>query len=250
MNDAALERISELESELHEERLRAQRAERSLARLQTSLPMSIGQLVIEAGTNPRRLPRLPLTLFRIRRDRRRAREGRASIDPDVRTRRQDRASSTAGASRLMLPRRAITLDDRLSILLIAPDEAADRLRRTSHVSTALPHDASALMESLDADMAVIDARVGILGSPWFPLGQPGEGRREESLLSLKNVCVKLGRPLVLVFDPTITPGLIDFAEVCDVVIPPHEWDSHVDLAALLEHVCLPSAVIADGETDA
>lgn len=250
MTEEAEGRVAELESELQEERQRALRAERSLAKLQTSLPMSVGQLVIEAGTNPRRLPRLPFDLLRIRRQRRRSREGRIVSDRDGAIQGRNRATKPKEALRLLVPRRVLTVDDRPSVLVIAPDVTVDRLERSAHVSRALPHDAGTLMETLDADLVVVDARVGELGSPWFPLGQPGEGRREQSLLALRGVCEQLGRPLVLVFDPTTSPGLIDFAHDCDVVIDPDEWDGHVDPATLLKERCSLSTRVASGDGDA
>jgi hypothetical protein len=57
--------------------------------------------------------------------------------------------------------------------------------------------------------------VGQPGTPWFPLGEPGEAVRERTLLEIRAMCKRLGRPLLIVTDPSCAPGLTEFARGCD-----------------------------------
>ena len=194
---------------------RAQRAELALARAQGSLPMTIGQLVIDAGQSPTRLLALPFTLLRIRRSRRAGRSRLAKRpDPAVVLSGRDAGLSTSPA-RVLTPRRTVTIDDRPSVIAIAPPEVIDALGGFAHVSQAWPHDAVELVRVLDPDGVIVHAHAGQPGTPWFPLGEPGEAVRERTLLEIRAMCKRLGRPLLIVTDPSCAPGLTEFARGCD-----------------------------------
>jgi hypothetical protein len=212
---------------------RAERAERALARTQGSLPMTIGQLVIDAGQSPKRLLALPFTLLRIRKSRRAGRSRLAERpEPAVVMSGRDVGLSTNPA-RVLTPRRTVTTDDRPSIIAIAPPEVIDALGGFAHVSQAWPHDAVELVRALDPDGVIVHAHVGQPGTPWFPLGEPGEAVRERTLLEIRAMCERLGRPLLIVTDPSCAPGLTEFARGCDRSINVSDATSAQRLIAVL-----------------
>jgi hypothetical protein len=118
-------------------------------------------------------------------------------------------------ARVLTPRRTVTTDDRPSIIAIAPPEVIDAFGGFAHVSQAWPHDAVELVRALDPDGVIVHAHVGQPGTPWFPLGEPGEAVRERTLLEIRAMCERLGRPLLIVTDPSCAPGLTEFARGCD-----------------------------------
>lgn len=209
---------ADLEDLLEEALARADQAERALTRAQGSFAMTVGQLVIDAGQSPRQLLALPFTLLRMRRSRRATRASRpASSDAPVVLTPRDR-SLTSSPSRVLLPRRAVTSDDRPSVVMIAPAPVVDSWRERAHASLALPHDASGLVRAIDPDAVVVHAHAGAPVSPWYPLGEPGEAVRERCLVAVRDTCRRLGRPIVLLHDPVRAPGLDPFAQTCDLVL--------------------------------
>lgn len=218
---------------LREAQQRADQAERSLARAQGSLAMTVGQLVVDAGQSPRRLATLPFTLLRIRRSRRaqRARQPKPSRELVMLQPRD--LSLSINAERILLPRRVVVTDTRPSLVVIGPQAFVDALRAVAHVSVAVPHDAAALVRSLDPDAVVVHAHAGAPGTPWYPLGEPGEARRESLLVDVREVCHRLGRPIVLLRDRVHAPGLDPFAETCDLVIELDHEPAQTDVATLL-----------------
>jgi hypothetical protein len=215
---------------------RAKRAELALARTQSSLPMTVGQLVIDAGQSPKRLLALPFTLLRIRKSRRTRRSRLAKRpQPAVVMSGRDAGLSTNPA-RVLTPRRTVTTDDRPSIIAIAPPEVIDALREFAHVSQAWPHDAVELVRVLDPDGVIVHAHAGQPGTPWFPLGQPGEAVRERTLLEIRAMCERSGRPLLIVTDPSHAPGLTEFARGCYRSINVSDATSAENLIAALTGV--------------
>lgn len=209
---------ADLEDRLEDALARADQAERALARAQGSFVMTVGQLVIDAGQSPRQLLALPFTLLRMRRSRRATRASRPpSIHAPVVLTPRD-LSLVSSPSRVLLPRRAVTCDDRASVVMIAPAAVVDSWRGVAHVSVALPHDASALVRAIDPDVVVVHAHAGAPDSPWYPLGEPGEAVRERVLVAVRDTSLRLGRPVVLVHDPVRAPGLDPFAQGCDLVL--------------------------------
>lgn len=208
--------------EMHDELVqaieRADRAERALARTQGSFTMTVGQLVIDAGQSPRQLLALPFTLLRMRRSRRALRAQRRPKDSESAPLAPRDVTLLGNPTRVLLPRRTVTTDTRPSIVMIAPPAIVDAWRGEAHVSEALPHDAIALARALDPDAFVVHAHAGMPGSPWYPLGEPGEAARERVLVAVRESCERLGRPLVLLHDPVHAPGLDPFAGTCDLVL--------------------------------
>lgn len=222
-----LDGLEDLEAALE----RADRAERALARLQGSFTMTVGRLVVDAGQSPRRLIALPFALLRMRRSRRQLRGRRAarpvrSFTPHLRD-----ASLTHHAERMLVPRRALTTDTRPSLVVIGPPAFRESLAGSAHVSAAQPHDATALVRALDPDAVLIHAHAGRPGSPWAPLGEPGEAVREAVLVDVREACRRLGRPVVLLADPLTSPGLVAFAAICDRVIDVDDDDRVLTLIA-------------------
>ena len=203
---------------LQQANLRADQAERHLARLQGSFTMTVGQLVIDAGQSPRRLMALPFTLLRMRRNRRalRARRSRPPTEESPIPLRDSGLGTNPG--RLLLPRRVVTRDRRPSYVIIGPPRLSSLLDQRAHVSVALPHDAPGLVRALDPDAVIVHAHAGKEDGPWVPLGEPGEAVRESVLVAVRELCRTLGRPIVLVHDPTNAPGLTPFAGTCDGVV--------------------------------
>lgn len=214
----SLSDVADLLDLLKDARERADRAERALARAEGSFAMTVGQLVVDAGQSPRRMLALPFTLLRMRKSRRAMRASRrpASTEPTVLLARD--LSLTSSPTRMLLPRRVATTDARMSLMVIGPPDFIDGLRRDAHISVALPHDASALVRALDPDAVAVHDQAGTPGSPWFPLGEPGEAVRERALIAVRDACRRLGRPMVLIHDPVRAPGLDPFAATCDLVL--------------------------------
>ena len=197
---------------------RADRAERALARAQGSFTMTVGQLVIDAGQSPRQLLALPFTLLRMRRSRRAMRAQRRPGESESAPLTPRDVTLLGNPTRVLLPRRTVTTDTRPSIVMIAPPQVVDAWRADAHVSVALPHDATALARAIDPDAFVVHTQAGAPGSPWHPLGEPGEAARERILVAVRETCGQLGRPLVLLHDPVHAPGLDPFASTCDLVL--------------------------------
>jgi hypothetical protein len=145
---------------------------------------------------------------------------------------RDAGLSTSPA-RVLTPRRTVTTDDRPSIIAIAPPEVIDALGGFAHVSQAWPHDAVKLVQVLDPDGVIVHAHAGQPGTPWFPLGEPGEAVRERTLLEIRAMCERLGRPLLMVTDPSRAPGLTAFARGCDRSINVSDATSAEGLIAAL-----------------
>lgn len=203
---------------LEEAQARADEAERALARLQGSFTMTVGELVIDAGQSPRRLMALPFVLLRMRRNRRTLRAKKASRPTkDFKVQPRDTGLG-ANPGRLLLPRRAVTVDERPSYVVIGPPGLAEVLQPHAHVSAALPHDAPGLVRALDPDAVIVHAHAGSQNPAWAPMGEPGEAVRESVLLAVRDMCRKLGRPIAFVHDPSTAPGLTPFAATCDLVV--------------------------------
>lgn len=210
---------------------RAAQAERALARMQGSFTMAVGQLVIDAGQSPRRMLALPFALLRMRRSRRRLRAQRASRPVRSFTPRTRDASLAVHAERVLLPRRALTADTRASLVVIGPSVFQASLAPRAHVSAAMPQDAAALVRVLDPDAVIIHAGAGEPGSPWFPLGDPGEAVHERVLIDVRDECRRVGRPIVLLADPVNAPGLTAFGGTCTRVLDVTDSDRVLDLIA-------------------
>jgi len=208
---------------------RAAQAERALARVQGSFTMAVGQLVIDAGQSPRRMLALPFALLRMRRSRRSLRAQRASRPVSSFTPRPRDASLAVNAERVLLPRRALTSDARISLVVVGPSGFRASLAARAHVSAAMPQDAVALVRTLDPDAVLVHAGVGEPGSPWFALGDPGEAVRERVLVAVRDECRRLGRPIVLLADPVAAPGLAAFAETCTRILDVADSDHVLDL---------------------
>ena len=229
MHEEVTEADPDFLDRLREADARADQAERALARLQGSFTMTVGQLVIDAGQSPRRLLMLPFVLLRMRRNRRALRAMKASRpakEPKVQL--KDSSLGT-NPGRLLLPRRVVTLDERPSYVVIGTPRLAGLLQPHAHVSAALPHDALGLVRALDPDAVIVHAHAGRENAAWTPLGEPGEAVRESVLVSVRDMCRKLGRPIVLLNDPVSAPGLAPFAATCDVVLDVAEEDRLPDL---------------------
>ncbi len=209
---------------LDELRAARDQAERALARAERSLAMQVGQLVIDAGQSPGRLFALPFTLLRMRRSRRTRRSrwasrvglARGGVEPVVLAARD--LSLTRHPTRLLLPRRVVTTDGRLSLVVVGPPDIVEALGAEAHVSMAAPHGADTLVRTLDPDAVVVHCHAGRPGSAWYPLGEPGEAVREDVLIKMRDTCRSLGRPILLVHDPVSAPGLDAFAATCDLVL--------------------------------
>ena len=218
---------------LEEARTRAEDAERSLARLQGSFTMTVGQLVIDAGQSRRQLFALPVTLLRMRRSRRATRATATQRVESTTVLEPRDASLRVGSHRLLLARRSVTLDTLPSIVLIGPAEFARAFAGRAHVSPALPHNASDLVRALDPDLVLVHAHAGTPDSVWFPLGEPGEAVRERAVIDVRETARRLGRPLVLIHDPVRAPGLNAFAATCDHVLAHDSPDLLAQLDELL-----------------
>lgn len=219
-----------LRGELRQALARADRAERSVVRMEKSAKYTIGTLLVDAARHPSRIFLLPRDLLRIYR----LRKHRRTLPPETRTapqraRREDVLD--LDAARLLLPRAVATrtpspANPRLSIAGALGDDLIAAWSPYASVTPLLPHDAAALVSGVDPDIVVIDtAAAGPLG-PWAHLGDPGAADREAAAVRLVDAAHERGRPVVLIrrSDPSRTASLGALAERCDLVLDgPGSW---------------------------
>ena len=97
-----------------------------------------------------------------------------------------------------------------SCAALAPDAAAYPL---------LPHDADVLLESVGADMVLIEAAAMLAGSAWAYAGDPAATDRGRRLGRLIAAARALGKPVIFIRNVPahLAPGLDWVAASCDVV---------------------------------
>jgi hypothetical protein len=205
-----------LMSELRQAQARADRAERELDRTKRSAAYVVGDLLVRAAKDPRRLLTLPRDMWRTWRLRRSRRATAASTSP-VRT----RQVLDLDAARLLVPRIATVAPGRgLSIAGAIASATARGWSPYAAVSPALPHEAAALVEAIDPDIVVIDTSSALPGEAWTHLGDPAAADRLLAAGALVDAAHALGRPAVLLrmTSPAHTAYLDALARRCDLVV--------------------------------
>jgi len=93
---------------------------------------------------------------------------------------------------------------------LAPDAAVHPL---------LPHDADVMLESVGADLVLIEAAAMLAGSPWAYAGDPAAADRGRRLGRLIAAARALGKPVIFVrnIPAHLAPGLDWVAASCDAV---------------------------------
>ena len=206
-----------LVADLRQAQARADRAERELARTRQSAAYVVGGLMVRAAKEPRRLLTLPRDLWRVWRLRRHRRPAPRPTAPPTRA----RETVDRDATRLLVPRIASVPPGRgLSIAGALSHETMRAWSPYAAVSAALPHEAAALVETIDPDIVVIDTSAALPGQAWSHLGDPAAVDRLLAAGALVDAAHALGRPVVLLrmTPPSHTAFLEGLAERCDLVV--------------------------------
>ena len=219
-SEGAVERSTggaRLMSELRQAQARADRAERELERTKRSASYVVGNLLVQAAKDPRRLVMLPRDLWRIWRLRKSRRAAPPTRGAAVRT----RDVLDLDAARLLIPRIAAVAPGRgLSIAGAIGSATARGWAPYAALSSALPHEAAALVEAIDPDVVVIDTSASLPGESWSHLGDPAAVDRLLAAGALVDAAHALGRPVVLLrmTPPSHTAFLDGLAARCDLVV--------------------------------
>lgn len=215
-----------LMSELRQARSRAERAERELERTKRSASYVVGNLLVRAAKDPRRLVTLPRDLWRIWRLRKSRRTTVAAAPAPTRT----RELVDIDAARLLVPRLAAVPAGRgLSIVGAIGTATARNWGPYASVSPTLPHEATALVEATDPDVVIIDTSASLPGGGWSHLGSPAAVDRVLAAGALVDAAHAIGRPAVLLrmTPPADTAYLDALAARCDLVVDgPGAADRH------------------------
>lgn len=230
-----------LMSALRQAEARADRAERELARTKRSASYVVGNLLVRAAKDPRRLITLPRDLWRIWRLRGARRAAPAAKPGAIRT----RDIVDLDAARLLIPRLATAPAGRgLSIAGALGAATARGWSPYAAVSAALPHDGAALVEALDPDVVIIDTSASLPGQAWAHLGNPAAVDRLQAAAAMVDAAHALGRPAVLLrmTPPAHTAFLSGLAARCDLVVDgpgstpaARRWHPGVDPLAPVGH---------------
>jgi len=205
-----------LMAELRQAQARADRAERELDRTKRSAAYVVGDLLVQAAKDPRRLVTLPRDLWRtwrLRRSRRAA--------PKAAAHARTRDVLDLDAARLLVPRIATVAPGRgLSIAGAIGTATARGWAPYAAVSVALPHEGAALVEAIDPDIVIIDTSAALPGQSWSHLGDPAAVDRLLAAGALVDAAHALGRPAVLLrmTSPAHTAYLDALARRCDLVV--------------------------------
>lgn len=243
-----------LMSELRQTQARADRAERELERTKRSASYVVGNLLVQAAKDPRRLVTLPRDLWRIWRLRKARRTGPSTRADVVRT----RDVLDLDAARLIIPRIAAVPPGRgLSIAGAIGSATARGWVPYAAVSTALPHEAAALVEAIDPDVVVIDTSASLPGESWSHLGDPAAVDRLLAAGALVDAAHALGRPVVLLrmTPPSHTAFLDGLAARCDLVVDGpgaarrSAWHPGIDPLAVLAPADSPALLDLGGWPD-
>lgn len=205
-----------LMSELRQAQARADRAERELDRTRRSAAYVVGDLLVRAAKDPRRLITLPRDLWRTWRLRRSRRSA-----PPASGQARARDVLDLDAARLLVPRIATVAPGRgLSIVGALGSATARGWAPYAAVSAALPHEGAALVEAIDPDIVVIDTSSSLPGQSWSHLGDPAAADRLLAAGALVDAAHALGRPAVLLrmTSPAHTAYLDALARRCDLVV--------------------------------
>lgn len=251
-----------LVAELRQAQARADRAEREVARTRQSAAYVVGDLMVRAAKEPRRLLTLPRDLWRVWRMRR---HRRPAPRPTAASPARTREAVDRDATRLLVPRIASVPPGRgLSIAGALSHETVRAWSPYAAVSAALPHEAAALVEAIDPDIVVIDTSAALPGQAWSHLGDPAAVDRLLAAGALVDAAHALGRPVVLLrmTPPSHTAFLDGLAERCDLVVDGpgssrrHPWHPGIDPLDRVPAASAPSLLYAvregrdDGDTRA
>ncbi len=234
----ARNQVARLQQDLRRAEARAERAERALDRAQRSASYVVGNLLVKAAKDPRRLLRLPRDLWRIWRLRR-SRRTTPSAPSATRGRRDELLDFDA--PRLLIPRTSVAAAAQGSLAIAGALSHRTTLAWEPYaaVSSALPHEGPALIEAVDADIVVIDTAAALPGESWEHLGDPAAVDRLRAAAALVDAAHAQGRPVVLLrtTPPSHTVFLGELAARCDLVVDgpgsvsDNPWHPGIDPAA-------------------
>lgn len=211
--------VARLQHELRRAEARAERAERTLERTQRSASYVVGNMLVKAAKNPRKLLTLPRDLWRVWRLRR-SRRSTPATPPAPRGRRDEILD--LDAPRLLIPRTSVAAaaQGSLAIAGALSHRTALAWQPYAAVSSALPHEGPALIEAVDADIVVIDTAAALPGESWEHLGDPAAVDRLRAAGALVDAAHAQGRPVVLLrtTPPSHTVFLGELAARCDLVV--------------------------------
>lgn len=245
-----------LRGELRQALARAERAERSVERMQNSAKYAIGSLLVQAAKHPLRLFLLPRDLWRIYRLRRHRRRDRSEPTPLPLQRARRDELLDLEAARLLLPRIAAAPHAQLSIAGAISRETATAWAPYAAVTRVLPHDAAEVVTDVDPDVVIIDSAAARPGEDWAYLGDPAAADRELAAVRLIDAAHERGRPVVLLRStpPSHTTFLAPLAARCDLVLDApgsraeDPWHPGIDPAAWIAQSGSGGVAILGGAT--
>lgn len=229
-----------LRSEIRQTLARAQRAEADATRVRGSTKFQVGDLLVKAARQPKRLLLLPRDLLRLYRLRghRRTQPDNATQDTGLgRARRSEYTDEIA--ARLLLPRIAEQPHRPLSIAGALDPLTAAQWRHVAAVTQVLPHDAATLIHDIDPDIVVIDTAAAGPNGSWSHLGDPAATDRALAARELITAAKANGRPIMLVRSVGDSAGFDSIAASCDLVVDlpgsreSNTWHPGFDLGAVV-----------------
>jgi hypothetical protein len=213
---------------LRETRLQLAMNQSRLDALEQSVTMQLGRTLVRAARRPwSRGRHLPASLLRLWRER------NAVTGPDAAT--LALASAQLGdlagggerfLSALTAPglgppgtETAAWAPPGLVITGVLSVRACATLAPDAAVQPLLPHDADVVLESVGADLVLIEAAAMLAGSPWAYAGDPAAADRGRRLGRLIAAARALGKPVIFIRNVPahLAPGLEWVAASCDVV---------------------------------
>ena len=192
------------------------RAERRISQLDSSAPMRIGRVLVDAARHPLRgSVRAPRELYHAWRTRSRGRAPAAPAPRRAVTRRGQEQSRHLARNALALGPR-----DRLVVAGVIREDTAAALSPDCVVNVLSPNDAALVVERGDPDIVIIEAAATRAGQPWAYAGTPFAPERDRALLDVVVAANAIGRPVVLWRNMAHqeAPGLLRIGERCDLVL--------------------------------
>src|SRR5580658_2027 len=213
---------------LRETRLQLAMTQARLAALEGSAPLTLGRTLVRAARRPwSRGVQLPLDLIRMWRERggptgpRAATLALASAQLNDLAGGGERFLSALTAPGLGAPGAASATFSPPGLVVTGVLRAASSatLAADAAVFPLLPHDADVMLESVGADLVLIEAAAMLAGSAWAYAGDPAATDRGRRLGRLIAAARALGKPVIFIRNVPahLAPGLDWVAASCDAV---------------------------------
>jgi hypothetical protein len=210
---------------LRETRLQLAMTQARLAALEDSATLTLGRTIVRAARHPwSRGVRMPLDLMRLWRERGALTGPGAATLALASAQLSDMAGvgerflSSLTAPGLGTPGVGFSPPG-LVVTGVLTAEACATLAADAAAFPLLPHDADVMLESVGADLVLIQAAAMLAGSAWAYAGDPAAADRGRRLGRLIAAARTLGKPVIFIRDVPahLAPGLDWVAASCDAV---------------------------------